>query len=194
MAHLIRTARSRLRDTPSEERALRPRDVPGTLLNIALLNLSASDETLRTGAYNLFNDLGKFYDYDMFQGVRKVTGESRSAVAKNNTETSAGMTLPANSLAFVFGLSRTLAKNAPYLTLEFLKEWTIGFGRADVAQKTACLQYVGPWISNLEAFASPSRDDAEESCKQVAEIIRSLIAITGFERKVSRLTNLGADR
>jgi neurofibromin 1 len=74
MAHLIRTARSRLRDTPSEERALRPRDVPGTLLNIALLNLSASDEILRTGAYNLFNDLGKFYDYDMFQGVRKVTG------------------------------------------------------------------------------------------------------------------------
>jgi len=76
MAHLIRTARSRLRDTPSEERALRPRDVPGTLLNIALLNLSASDEILRTGAYNLFNDLGKFYDYDMFQGVRKVTGGS----------------------------------------------------------------------------------------------------------------------
>jgi neurofibromin 1 len=77
MAHLIRTARSRLRDTPSEERALRPRDVPGTLLNIALLNLSASDEILRTGAYNLFNDLGKFYDYDMFQGVRKVTGNYR---------------------------------------------------------------------------------------------------------------------
>jgi neurofibromin 1 len=78
MAHLIRTARSRLRDTPNEERALRPRDVPVTLLNIALLNLSASDEILRTGAYNLFNDLGKFYDYDLFQGVRKVTGESGS--------------------------------------------------------------------------------------------------------------------
>jgi hypothetical protein len=76
MAHLIRTARSRLRDSPSEERALRPRDVPGTLLNIALLNLSASDEILRTGAYNLFNDLGRFYDYDMFQGVRKVPGKS----------------------------------------------------------------------------------------------------------------------
>jgi neurofibromin 1 len=95
------------------------------------------------------------------------------------------MTLPANSLAFVHNLSETLAKNAPYLTLEFLKEWTIGFGRADVAQKTACLQYVGPWISNLEPFASPSRDDAEESTKQVAEIIRSLISITGTERKVS---------
>jgi neurofibromin 1 len=103
------------------------------------------------------------------------------------------MTLPANSLAFVFGLSQTLARNAPYLTLEFLKEWTIGFGRADVAQKTACLQYVGPWISNLEAFASPSRDDAEESCKQVAEIIRSLIAITGFERKVSLTIDMDAD-
>ena len=97
------------------------------------------------------------------------------------------MTLPANSLAFVHNLSETLAKNAPYLTLEFLKEWTIGLGRADVAQKTACLQYVGPWISNLEAFASPSRDDAEESTKQVAEIIRSLISITGSERKVRGL-------
>jgi neurofibromin 1 len=104
------------------------------------------------------------------------------------------MTLPANSLAFVFGLSQTLARNAPYLTLEFLKEWTIGFGRADVAQKTACLQYVGPWISNLEAFASPSRDDAEESCKQVAEIIRSLIAITGFERKVGLPMGMDANQ
>jgi neurofibromin 1 len=94
------------------------------------------------------------------------------------------MTLPANSSVFIHDLSQTLAQNAPYLTLEFLKEWTIGFGRADIAQKTACLQYVSPWISNLETFASPSRDDAEQSIKQVAEIIRSLISITSTERKV----------
>jgi neurofibromin 1 len=170
MAQIIRAARARLRDTPSAERALRPSDVPGTLLNIALLSLSSSDEILRMGAYNLINELSQFFKYDLGSRVLKV---------------SAGLSIPTNSLAYTAALSRHLATTAPQLTLEFLKEWTIGFGKADTVQKTGCLAYVGPWLGNLAVFAKPSREDSVETMKQVGEIIRSFIAITVAERRVS---------
>lgn len=60
----LRTARARLRDTPSTQRTLRPTDVPGTLLNIALLNLHSTDETLRSAAYGLMQEIGTFFRYD----------------------------------------------------------------------------------------------------------------------------------
>jgi neurofibromin 1 len=96
------------------------------------------------------------------------------------------MVIPTNSLTFAYHLSKSLSRSAPHLTLDFLKEWTIGFARADVPQKTACLQYVGPWIPNLSTFAMPSRGDGAESKKQVEEIIRNLISITAAERRVRK--------
>jgi neurofibromin 1 len=65
MAQIIRAARSRLREGPSEERSLRPSDVPGTLLNVALLNLSSGDEVLRLGAYNLIYELSGYFKWGM---------------------------------------------------------------------------------------------------------------------------------
>jgi len=82
----------------------------------------------------------------------------------------------------VYKLSKTLATSAPNLTLEFLKEWTIGFTKADIAQKSACLHYVAPWLSNLDLFAKPTRDDGVENIKLVAEIVRSLISLTVSEK------------
>jgi len=75
MAQMIRAARGRLRDTPSEDRALRPSDVPGTLLNVAFLNLSSADETLRLGAYNLVSELCQFFKYELASSVLKVSSE-----------------------------------------------------------------------------------------------------------------------
>ncbi|CAG0920974.1 unnamed protein product, partial [Notodromas monacha] len=40
-------------DTVTVHQKIRPKDVPGTLLNMALLNLGSSDPSLRTAAYNL---------------------------------------------------------------------------------------------------------------------------------------------
>lgn len=75
LAHMIRGARARLRTTPSEERALRPTDVPGTLLNLALLNLSASDEILRLGAHNLINEVARFFHFEI-SSILSVKGPS----------------------------------------------------------------------------------------------------------------------
>ncbi|KAK8844111.1 hypothetical protein IAR55_006905 [Kwoniella newhampshirensis] len=168
MSHIIRNARAGLRDVPSNDRMLRPSDVPATLMNLALLNLSAKDETLRMGAYILVNEVCHFFKYDVIIGASKV---------------SAGLTIPNNSLSFVYALSRALATCAPHLTLEFLREWAIGFVKGDIMHKTACVHYVGPWLSNLDNFSRPTREDGSESIKQVREIVKSLISLTVAERR-----------
>ncbi|WWD06786.1 hypothetical protein V865_004881 [Kwoniella europaea PYCC6329] len=168
MAQIIRAARARLREGPNSERALRPSDVPATLLNVALLNLSSSDGTLRMGAYILLTELCQFFKYDLASRVLKV---------------SAGLSIPNNSLAFVGTLSKALAASVPHLTLEFLKEWTLGFSKADTPLKTACLHYVGPWLVNLDQFSRPTKEDGLENIRQVREIVRALIGITVTERR-----------
>ncbi|KIR99934.1 neurofibromin 1 [Cryptococcus deuterogattii 2001/935-1] len=174
MAHVIRSVRSRLReDTPLNSRILRPTDVPATLLNVALLNLTSSNEALRMGAYILVNELSQFFKYGLASGALNV---------------SAGLTIPSNSIPWVHDLSCALANSASHLTLEFLKEWVIGFSKADTPLKTASLHYVGPWLAHLDQFSRPTRDHAEESVKQVRGIVRSLVSITVAERRRLHLT------
>ena len=168
MAQILRAARAQLRDIPSDDRSLGPNDVPGTLLNVALLNLSAEDEVVRMGAYSLIHELSQYFKYDTAFRLVKV---------------SAGLTIPQNSLAFTYQLSKSLASSLPHLTLEFFREWTIGFTKAPPVQKTACLHYLTPWLSNLELFAKPGRDDTVDTTKQAAEIVRSLVSLTVTERR-----------
>ena len=185
MAQIIRIARSRLREGPSEERIIRPSDVPGTLLNVAMLNLSSGDEALRLGAHNLINELSGFFKWDMALSVLKVTGELETS---GEISFLVGLNIPQNFLSFVYSLSSSLARSAPQLTPEFLKEWTIGFARGnDISQKCAALHYVAPWLANLQIFVLPSkeREDIRSSRKVVAEIIRGLVGITVTERRVS---------
>lgn len=40
-------------------RSFRPSDIPGTLLNVALLNLGSTRGTLRVAAYNMLTSLAK---------------------------------------------------------------------------------------------------------------------------------------
>lgn len=45
------------------ERLIRPQDVPGTLLNLALTNLSSTDHVLRLSSYNLLGALCKAFKF-----------------------------------------------------------------------------------------------------------------------------------
>ena len=76
MAQIIRTARGRLRDSPSSDRKLRSSDAPGTLLNVAMLNLASDKESLRLGAYNVVSELCQFYKWDAMSRRNKACGES----------------------------------------------------------------------------------------------------------------------
>lgn len=51
-----------VQDSVTVHTKIRPKDVPGTLLNMALLNLGSSDPNLRTAAYNLLCALTATFD------------------------------------------------------------------------------------------------------------------------------------
>jgi neurofibromin 1 len=52
-----------LRALKSFERLVRPQDVPGTLLNIALTNMASSDQVLRLASYNLLCALCRAFKF-----------------------------------------------------------------------------------------------------------------------------------
>ncbi|XP_049581579.1 neurofibromin isoform X9 [Syngnathus scovelli] len=103
-------------DSIPQHTKIRPKDVPGTLLNIALLNLGSSDPSLRSAAYNLLCALTCTFNL-------KIEGQL--------LETS-GLCIPANNTLFIVSISKTLAANEPHLTLEFLEECISGFSKSTV--------------------------------------------------------------
>lgn len=110
-----------------------PKDVPGTLLNMALLNLGSSDPNLRTAAYNQLCALTATFDL-------KIEGQL--------LETQ-GLCIPSNNTIFIKSVSEKLATNEPHLTLEFLEECIQGFRVSNIELKHLCLEYMTPWLPNL---------------------------------------------
>lgn len=89
-----------------------------------------------------------------------------------------GLALSANTTTFVAELSRDFAVAAPGVTLEFLSSFFEGFEKAAPGQKTACLQYMAPWLSNLVMFTHSARDDQREYLNRIKEIFMHLITMT----------------
>ncbi|PWN51037.1 hypothetical protein IE53DRAFT_314631 [Violaceomyces palustris] len=156
---------SRFRTSKSIDRALRPSDVPGTLLNMAMLNITSEDYGLRLSAYNLLCALSTSFNF----------GASN---ARKRLLSAKGLALTANTMTFVAELSRDFAVAAPGVTLEFLLSFFDGFERATPNQKTMCLYYMSPWLSNLVMFTHTSRDQQAEYQKRIKEILSHLISIT----------------
>ncbi|MEQ2253298.1 Neurofibromin 1 [Ilyodon furcidens] len=115
-------------DSIPQHTKIRPKDVPGTLLNIALLNLGSSDPSLRSAAYNLLCALTCTFNL-------KIEGQL--------LETS-GLCIPANNTLFIVSISKTLAANEPHLTLEFLEECISGFSKSSFSIKISNSEYEEP--------------------------------------------------
>nr|CAD7452027.1 unnamed protein product [Timema tahoe] len=147
-------------DTVTVHQKIRPKDVPGTLLNMALLNLGSSDPNLRTAAYNQLCALTATFDL-------KIEGQL--------LETS-GLCIPSNNTIFIKSVSEKLATNEPHLTLEFLEECIQGFRVSSIELKHLCLEYMTPWLANLVRFCKPS-DESKRQLK-VAQILEQLIILT----------------
>ena len=128
------------------ERKLEPKDVPGTFLNMALLNLGSVDPGLRIAAYKL---LSAVKDGFRLRIVRHL-------------ESTHDLCVPANSAQFVVSVSKELAKNEPHLTLQFLSEVVAGFQQYTPALKQLCLAYISPWLPNLSKFAARSEGQSEQ--------------------------------
>ncbi len=129
------------------ERKLEPQDVPGTFLNLSLLNLGSSDSSLRAAAYKLLSSVKDTFKLNI----------------AFHLDCSHDMCIPVNCTDFVLSVSSQLARNEPHLTLEFLSEVVARFQSYSPALKQHCLAYVSPWLSNLSRFAvrrdSPSEQD-----------------------------------
>ncbi|CAE6451306.1 unnamed protein product [Rhizoctonia solani] len=136
-------------------------DISATLMNVALLNLGAENEQLRSGAYELLCSVCHYLEYKDFRLV-----------------TSRGFFIPANNSAFAAYFSDKLASHAPHLTLDFLSEFAIGFNKATAAQQVASLNYLHPWVSNLTLFLDPASPLFDPSSGKVRICIRTLIDMT----------------
>ncbi|XP_072402893.1 neurofibromin isoform X3 [Diabrotica undecimpunctata] len=147
-------------DSVTVHQKIRPKDVPGTLLNMALLNLGSSDPNLRTAAYNQLCALTATFDL-------KIEGQL--------LETQ-GLCIPSNNTIFIKSVSEKLATNEPHLTLEFLEECIQGFRVSSIELKHLCLEYMTPWLPNLVRFCKASEENKRQ--KQVAGIIEKLILLT----------------
>lgn len=156
---------SKFRANNAADRVLRPSDVPGTLLNMAMLNITSNDAALRLSAYNLLCALSTSFNFG-------------ASSAKKRLLSSRGLGLSANTMAFVTDLSRDFALAAPGVTLEFLLSFFDGFERAAPSQKTVCLHYLSPWLSNLVMFVHTSREQQGEYHRRIKEILNQLISIT----------------
>ena len=147
-------------DMVTVHQKIRPKDVPGTLLNMALLNLGSSEPKLRTAAYNLMCALTSTFDL-------KIEGH----LLETN-----GVCIPSNNTIFIKSVSETLAKNEPRLTLEFLEECIQGFSASSIELKHLCLEYMTPWLLNMTRFCGRHPDDAKR--QKVAHILDKLITLT----------------
>lgn len=138
---------------------IRPKDVPGTLLNIALLNLGSDDSNLRSAAYNLLCALTQTFDL-------RIDGQLLESY---------GLCIPSNNTIFIKSISEKLASKEPYLTLEFLEECITGFHTSNIPLKHLCLEYMTPWLPNLARFC---RHNDDSRLQKVASILDKLISLT----------------
>ncbi|XP_020613799.1 neurofibromin-like [Orbicella faveolata] len=143
---------------------IKPKDVPGTLLNMALLNLGTSDPSLRLAAYNLLCSVTKSFNLKIEERLLEGTG----------------LCIPTNNTLFIVGISEKLAAREPQLTLEFLEECIAGFVKSDYELKHLCLEYMAPWLPNLARFCRFPADDPQKV--KMTRILEELINLTVKEK------------
>ncbi|KAI3341615.1 GTPase [Ustulina deusta] len=159
----IRTAKAKygkdIRSVKSFDRLVRPQDIPGTLLNLALLNLAARDQALRIASYNL---LGALCQAFKFKAASKFT-------------CSYDVHIPMDPNQFIINMSKTLALEEPQLTADFLNEFFVGWENFSEKQKPLSLAYMAPWLPGLRASLLEDESDSEKGKDKIAAIFQKLI-------------------
>ncbi|KAI0397175.1 GTPase [Xylariaceae sp. FL0594] len=147
------------------ERLIRPQDIPGTLLNLALMNLAAPDPGLRIASYNLLGALCQAFRFkaaSKFVGVRDVH-------------------IPPDPNQFIINISRTLAQEEPQLTSDFLNEFFASWRNFSEDQKPLSLAYMAPWLTSLRTSLLSDEADGERSKEKVSIIFQKLIDATAAD-------------
>ncbi|KFA64319.1 hypothetical protein S40285_02937, partial [Stachybotrys chlorohalonatus IBT 40285] len=151
------------------ERHVRPQDVPGTLLNLALANLSSPDHILRLSSYNLLGALCKAFKFGLAE---------RLVCSKD-------LSVPLASTRFVVGISEELAETEPQLTGDFLSEFFVGWESFPDEQKPLSLAYMAPWLSGLRTHVLTSEADGEKGREKVTFVFRKLLDIAILDHSLA---------
>ncbi|KIJ35291.1 hypothetical protein M422DRAFT_34700 [Sphaerobolus stellatus SS14] len=114
-------------------------DTSATLLAVGLLHCCHTTEFIRGAAYELLAANCAYLSYPVDEYIPW-----------------RGSFIPANLLAYISIFCDRLSQFAPQLTLDFILEWYNGFVNASNAQKLISIQYLRPWIRNLDRFADPA--------------------------------------
>lgn len=176
----IRTSKSKNTEgtklAPSIGRSVRPQDVPGTLLNIALTGMASTESRLRLAAYNLLCALSKSFCFDSCAFIfSKGTFRYRRITRTILTQTE--MSIPPNSSQFIIDVSKRLASSEPRLTADFISEFFVGWDSFPPSQRPLNLAYLCPWLSGLKWKVLSADSDGEKGREKVASICRKLIDI-----------------
>ncbi|KAK8147578.1 Ras GTPase activating protein ira2 [Beauveria asiatica] len=151
------------------ERLLRPQDVPGTLLNLAFMNLSSLDHQLRLASYNLL-------------GALCITFKFRTAT---RLVCSRDLSIPIDPTRFIVNISRELAASEPQLTCDFLSEFIASWETFTEEQKPLSLAYMAPWLSGLRRDVLTGEMDGEKGKEKVAAIFRKFIDLIALDQSLS---------
>ncbi|KAJ2855048.1 Ras GTPase activating protein ira2 [Coemansia erecta] len=164
MFKAIRSARSRFtnhNNTPTvQERAIRPADVPGTLLNVALLNCGSENSALRISAYRMLISVVATFNMDVGHEL---------AFASD-------LCLPPNPLQFIFRICTRLSISAPDMTLELLSEALLAFTKCAQNMKPWILHYIQPWLLCLGQFTHDTASHPD-ALSRTQDIVRSLVRL-----------------
>lgn len=166
-----------LRALKSFERLVRPQDVPGTLLNIALTNMGSSDQVLRLASYNLLCALCRAFKFAADSKFMTAKGlivlPHYHASANRHPE----LCVPLNPSRFIVDISQQLAQSEPQLTADFLNEFFVGWESFPYSQRPLSLAYMAPWIPCLRTNLIPNDPDSDKAREKVAAIFRKLIEV-----------------
>ncbi len=166
-----------LRTLKSFERLVRPQDVPGTLLNIALTNMASSDQVLRLASYNLLCALCCAFKFASDSKFLSAKGGTLLQWPFSYLLTFVELCVPLNPSQFIVNISKKLALSEPQLTADFLNEFFVGWESFPYSQRSLSLTYMAPWLPGLRTSLIPIDSDSDKAREKVAAIFRKLIDV-----------------
>lgn len=159
------------------ERLIRPQDVPGTLLNIALTNMASTDQPLRLASYNLLCALCQTFKFSVNAKFMTAKGMTALGDRRESYLQATELSVPSNPSSFIVDVSKQLALSEPQLTADFLNEFFVGWESFPFHQRPLSLAYMAPWLPGLRIHVLATEMDGEKAKEKVASIFRKLIDV-----------------
>src|SRR5947199_2364027 len=98
-----------------------------------------------------------------------------------------GLSIPADSMSLIVGVSEKLSITEPQLTFDFLTEFFVGWAKSPQQQRPLNILYMAPWLANLQSQVLALDGDSEKGKERLANLARKLIEITVNETNLYTL-------